>query len=65
MAENPSKAVEASEEKAEKNTGKIVGGGVGLVLGGAIGFLLLGPGAVLFTGVICGLIGGALGAAFD
>ncbi|QGM46516.1 hypothetical protein [Methylocystis heyeri] len=65
MAENATKAVQASEEKAEKYTGKIVGAGVGLALGGSIGFLLLGPGAILFAGVICGLIGGALGAAFD
>ncbi len=66
MAENASKPVDtANEEKVEKWTGKLVGGGVGLALGGAIGYLLLGPGAVLFAGVICGLIGGALGAAFD
>lgn len=58
-------AAKAVEARAEKWTGKLVGGGVGLALGGTIGFLLLGPGAILFVGVICGLIGGALGAAFD
>jgi len=58
-------ATKAVEEKAEKWTGKLVGGGVGLALGGSIGLLLLGPGAILFAGVICGLIGSALGAAFD
>ena len=36
---------------------------VGLVLGGAIGYVLLGYGGVLFAGVVCALLGGALGAA--
>jgi uncharacterized protein YcfJ len=55
----------SGQEKPEKWTGKLVGAGVGLVLGGVIGELLLGGGAILFAAVVCGIIGGALGAVFD
>jgi hypothetical protein len=66
MSDNVSNsASKAVAEKPEKWTGKLAGGGVGLVLGGAIGYVLLGYGGVLFAGVVCGLLGGALGTAFD
>ena len=58
-------ANEAIAEKPEKWTGKIAGAAVGFALGGAIGYVLLGYGGVFFAGVVCALLGGAFGAAFD
>ena len=66
MSNNVSNSADkAVAEKPEKWTGKIAGAGVGFVLGGAIGYVLLGYGGVFFAGVVCALLGGALGAAFD
>ena len=66
MTENVSKNIDAAVgEKPEKWTGKIVGGGLGLALGGAIGYVLIGEMGVLFAGIVCGLLGAALGATFD
>ena len=66
MSDNLSNsASKAVAEKPEKWTGKLAVGGVGLALGGAIGYVLLGYGGVFFAGVVCALLGGALGAAFD
>jgi len=66
MSDNLSNsASKAVAEKPEKWTGKLAVGGVGLALGGAIGYVLLGYGGVMFASVVCGLLGGALGGAFD
>ncbi|MBM3563993.1 MAG: hypothetical protein FJX15_03285 [Alphaproteobacteria bacterium] len=55
----------SAAEKAENNTGKIVGGAVAAAIGGTIGALLLGGYAVLPAAVVVGLLGVALGAVFD
>jgi dolichol kinase len=56
--------LEAAEEK-ESNNGKIIGGVTAAVIGGAIGAILLGPYAIFPAAVVVGVLGVALGAAFD
>jgi predicted benzoate:H+ symporter BenE len=56
---------DAVSEKQEKNTGKLVGGGVAAVIGGVIGALLLGGYAILPAAIVVGLFGVALGSVFD
>jgi len=55
----------AATEKQEKYTGKLIGGGVAAAIGGTIGALLLGGYAILPAAIVVGLLGVALGAAFD
>jgi hypothetical protein len=55
----------ANTEKKESYNGKLIAGGVAAVFGGVIAYGLVGEGGVLAGAVVLGLIGAALGAAFD
>ncbi len=55
----------SATEKAESNTGKIVGGVTAAAIGGVIGALLLGGYAILPAAIVVGLLGVALGSVFD
>jgi hypothetical protein len=51
--------------KNDKNTGKLIAGGVAAVVGGVVGYGLVGGPAIIASAVVFGLIGAALGSVFD
>ncbi|WP_159730874.1 hypothetical protein [Methylosinus sp. Ce-a6] len=51
--------------KKDKDTGKLIAGGVAAVIGAVVGYGLMGGPAIIASAVVFGLIGAALGSVFD
>lgn len=52
-------------EKPESHKGKIIAGGISAVIGAIVAYGLVGYGGAFASAIVFGLIGAALGAAFD
>jgi hypothetical protein len=65
MSNNVTKCGGDAVSEQEKYTGKLIGGAVAAAIGGTIGALLIGGFAILPAAIVVGLLGVALGAAFD